>query len=445
MKKISVILTAFLIVSSIMAQSPEIFNYQAIVRDANGNIIADSQISMRISLLKGGEAGKIVCEEVFTPTTNTFGLITLAIGSTDSLDFFAIDWSSGPYFIKVELDPSGGINYTEMGTSQLISVPYALYAEKAETITGTIPETDPVFISNFDLNGAIIGDLLQYNGTKWVKVTPNYLTSFTETQALDDVLTQGNDGNSLQIKNIADPTEAKDAVTKAYVDALKGRIATLEDILIDAGLYTLKDERDSSNYKVVQIGNQLWMAENLRYLPFVALSSTGSTTTPYYYVLNYEGTDVNAAKATTNYSTYGVLYNWPAAMNNTSSSESNPSMVQGVCPNGWHLPSDAEWKQLTDYLGGIEFAGGKLKEAEFTHWNFPNTGATNETGFTALPGGWRYYGGTFTGYDYYGYWWSATEYTSDLAWYRVLSYNFAAIVENWEGKGLGFSVRCLKD
>jgi uncharacterized protein (TIGR02145 family) len=84
-------------------------------------------------------------------------------------------------------------------------------------------------------------------------------------------------------------------------------------------------------------------------------------------------------------------------MNNASSSESNPSMVQGVCPNGCHLPSDAEWKQLIDYLGGIGDAGGKLKESGFTHWSSPNTGATNETGFTALPGGYRYYGGTFTG------------------------------------------------
>jgi uncharacterized protein (TIGR02145 family) len=205
------------------------------------------------------------------------------------------------------------------------------------------------------------------------------------------------------------------------------------------------DPRDGQVYKIVQIGDQIWMAENLKYLPSVVLSSNGSTTIPYYYVLDYEGTDVNAAKATANYATYGVLYNWPAAMNNASSSESNPSMVQGVCTDGWHLPSDAEWKQLIDYLGGIQYAGGKLKETETAHWNYPNTGATNETGFNALPGGYRYYGGTYEGHGYYGYWWSATETAIDRAMYRGLSYNFGAVIELWDGKELGYSVRCIKD
>jgi uncharacterized protein (TIGR02145 family) len=205
------------------------------------------------------------------------------------------------------------------------------------------------------------------------------------------------------------------------------------------------DSRDGQVYKIVQIGDQIWMAENLKYLPSVVLSSNGYTTVPYYYVLDYEGTDVNAAKATANYAIYGVLYNWPAAMNNASSSESNPSMVQGICSDGWHLPSDAEWKQLIDYLGGIQYAGGKLKETETVHWNYPNTGATNETGFNALPGGYRYYGGTYEGHSYYGYWWSATETAIDRAMYRGLSYNFGAVIELWDGKELGYSVRCIKD
>src|SRR5690606_12297955 len=94
-----------------------------------------------------------------------------------------------------------------------------------------------------------------------------------------------------------------------------------------------------------------------------------------------------------------------------------------VCPDGWHLPTDAEWTELTDYLG--ENAGGKLKatgtiEAGTGLWYDPNTGATNETGFTALPGGNRYSNGSFYDFGYFGYWWSATEDNATYAWYRFV-------------------------
>lgn len=205
------------------------------------------------------------------------------------------------------------------------------------------------------------------------------------------------------------------------------------------------DTRDGNTYKTVTIGNQVWMAENLRYLPSVVGPGFGSPTTPYYYVYGYHGTNVTDAKATANYTTYGVLYNWTAAMNGSKSSRSNPSTVQGVCPCGWHLPSDAEWTQLTDYLGGESVAGGKLKETGTTHWLSPNAKATNETGFTALPGGFRSINGKFDGIGYDGDWWSATEGNTDLAWLRFMYYsNYFARSCNFN-KELGFSVRCVRD
>src|SRR5574344_601553 len=176
---------------------------------------------------------------------------------------------------------------------------------------------------------------------------------------------------------------------------------------------TIKDARDNQTYRIVTIGSQTWMAENLKYLPSVVGPRTGSKTTPHYYVYGYNGTNVTDAKATANYNTYGVLYNWPAAMNGAASSTTNPSGIQGVCPAGWHLPSDAEWTELTDYLGGASVAGGKLKETGTTHWNSPNTGATNETGFTALPGGCRNSDGAFYSVGDLGYWWCATEVSTD--------------------------------
>ena len=132
--------------------------------------------------------------------------------------------------------------------------------------------------------------------------------------------------------------------------------------------------------------------------------------------------------------TYGYLYDWETACD--------------VCPDGWHLPTDAEWTELTDYLG--ENAGGKLKatgtiEAGTGLWYDPNTGATNETGFTALPGGGRYDGGAFSSIGYVGGWWSATESSASIAWGRTMTYDDSNVTWNYFTKELGFSVRCLRD
>ncbi|HPW66870.1 MAG TPA: FISUMP domain-containing protein [Salinivirgaceae bacterium] len=207
---------------------------------------------------------------------------------------------------------------------------------------------------------------------------------------------------------------------------------------------TFIDTRDSNVYKYVTIGEQVWMAENLRYLPKVVGSGMGLETTPYIYVYDYDGNSVEEAKATANYTTYGVLYNWLAAMNKETSSEANPSGIQGVCPEGWHLPSQAEWQQLIDFLGGEEIAGGKLKEAGTTHWISPNEGATNETGFTALPGGYRGYCGMFKGVGNMGFWWSATAQSSIYAWTFSMIYDYGQIYSNYYIKEDGFSVRCVK-
>ena len=219
---------------------------------------------------------------------------------------------------------------------------------------------------------------------------------------------------------------------------------------------TFVDERDNREYSWVKIGEQIWMAENLKYLPSVVGPGTGSNSEAYCYVYGYDGTSISAAKATENYATYGVLYNWTAAMNGAESSDANPSGVQGICPDGWHLPSDAEWKQLEMYLGMSEtdvnstgwrgtVEGGKLKEAGTTHWADPNAGANNESGFTALPGGYRYVDGYFGGVRDYGDWWSSAEYDTSNAWYRGLGYDDSNVYRGNTVKSMGFSVRCLRD
>ena len=216
---------------------------------------------------------------------------------------------------------------------------------------------------------------------------------------------------------------------------------------------TFTDTRDGKVYKWVRICGKVWMAENLAYLPAVSPSADGSNTQPFYYVYDYQGTDTAEAKKTDNFKTYGVLYNWPAAMQGESSSNANPSGVRGISPDGWHIPSDAEWAELEACLGGIDVAGGKMKEVGTAHWIEPNFGATNESGFTGLPAGQRWFtGGGFVETGTTGYWWTSTEkglvgpYRD--SWIRVMYYEKASLCVH-EGsygeQGYGFSVRCVKD
>lgn len=210
-------------------------------------------------------------------------------------------------------------------------------------------------------------------------------------------------------------------------------------------------DADGNVYSTVQIGDQCWMAENLKVtkypggssIPLVTDNTTwgnladNSTDDAYCYYNNNASGEAN---------TYGALYTWAAAMgDNAVSSSSNPSGVQGVCPTGWHLPSGAEWTELIDYLGGESVAGGKMKEAGTIHWNSPNTGADNSSGFSALPGGSRSSNGTFTSFGYHDKWWSATEYDATTAWQRRRYYVDANILSSNSNKSYGFSVRCLRD
>jgi hypothetical protein len=147
MKKVFSILVAVLLTASVFAQSPEKMSYQAVIRDASNNLVINSNIGMQISILQGSASGTAVYVETQTPTTNANGLVSIEIGAGTvvSGNFATIDWANGLYFIKTKTDPSGGTTYTITGTSQLLSVPYALHAKTAENITGTITETDPIY------------------------------------------------------------------------------------------------------------------------------------------------------------------------------------------------------------------------------------------------------------------------------------------------------------
>jgi len=196
-------------------------------------------------------------------------------------------------------------------------------------------------------------------------------------------------------------------------------------------VYTIKDV-DGNVYTSIKIGTQEWLVENLQTTKYRNGDSIGTTTpstkditaeSEPKYQWAYDGDENNVA-------IYGRLYTWYSVTDS-----------RNLCPIGWHVPNNSEWSALTTYLGGIYVAGGKMKETGTIHWLSPNTGATNESGFTAIPGGSRIY----SGIGFYGFWWSATELDGTNAYDIELDYNYSTLFNFVDTKKAGFSVRCIKD
>jgi uncharacterized protein (TIGR02145 family) len=193
-------------------------------------------------------------------------------------------------------------------------------------------------------------------------------------------------------------------------------------------------DQDGNIYRTVKIGNQWWMAENLKVTHYRNGDAIPNVTDATAWSNLSSGAYGDYDNNTTNVSAYGRLYNWYAV-----------SDSRNIAPIGWHVPRDEEWQTLADYLGGYSVAGGKMKESGTSHWSSPNTDATNESGFSGLPGGCRYSSGTFGSLGYYAFFWSASEYHTDLAWYRTLYCDFLGLSLYYYDQRYGFSVRLVRD
>lgn len=206
----------------------------------------------------------------------------------------------------------------------------------------------------------------------------------------------------------------------------------------DSGTFT--DTRDQREYQWVKIGTQIWMAENMAYLPYVNPSTVSSVTEARSYVFGYEGTDINAAMATTNWDTYGALYNFEAA--------------KIACPTGWHLPTDEEWKTMEKFLGmpqdvadntGIRVDGSVGLQLKSASAFGGSTQGNNSSGFNALPGGYCNSGISFDMLKTAGIFWTATAFDAENAYDRYLDKIMVGVDRGPYPKRDGYSVRCVRD
>jgi uncharacterized protein (TIGR02145 family) len=283
------------------------------------------------------------------------------------------------------------------------------------------------------------------------------LLAFAPGEVIDDACCQGSRGNvnGTGIVDSADLAALVNYLTNAgfvppcsdaanvngtgIIDSAD--LAALVNYLVGGGFVlpacpaTTVTDIDGNVYQTVTIGTQVWMKEDLRVTHYRNGDSIPNVTDNTAWTAQTAGAYCEYNNSLSNAATYGRLYNWYAV-----------SDSRIIAPAGWHVASDAEWQMLSDSLGGSVVAGGKLKEAGTTHWTSPNTGATNESGFTALPGGYRgINNGTFFQLGSCTYFWSSTGYNSDMAWLRCLFSSFSDLYRGGIYKGNGFSVRCVKD
>ncbi len=208
---------------------------------------------------------------------------------------------------------------------------------------------------------------------------------------------------------------------------------------------------DGNTYQSVTNCGQTWTKSNLNVSKYSDGTLIPQVQDPIQWSTLTTGAWCYYENNTSNGTVYGKLYNWYAVAGiYDAASAANPALRKKLAPNGWHIPTDPEWTQLTDCLGGQSVAGGKMKstgtiQAGTGLWESPNTAATNESGFTGLPAGSRNDDGTFVTIGFGGYWWSSSEANTPSAWYRYISFSDVFASSNHVNKNYGFSVRCVRD
>lgn len=380
--------------SSVIAQVPEKFSYQAVIRDADNHIVENQEIGIQISILQGEKDNNAVYVELHTPETNENGLISIEIGTgeVESGEFENINWNEGPYFIHTAIDPEGGTSYSIEGSSQILSVPYAFHSKMAD-----------------DLSGEVISMLEQQN------------------------------------------------------QELMERIETIEQLLADQGYHPPVEDVDGNKYEVVQIGDQIWMAENLRTKSFAEGTPIPTTddesewqaaVEPFMGVYPHEELDGLDSEEEV-LEAYGAFYNGFAV-----------EAERGLCPTGWRVASKDDFDELEDFIAmhDDEAIGNQLKscrmidsplggdcaveEDDHPRWlNFDANPGTDDWGFSAVPAGVRSQHGGYVNHGMLSYFWTSTVDPEDEGELigKTIVFHRDNLGEVTSPRNWGYLVRCIKE
>jgi len=413
MKKFyAIICLAIAALTQLQAQAPQGFNYQATVRNSSGDLIVNTNVYFKFNVIQGSNTAVPIFTETHYVPTDDLGQVNLIIGqgTANTGIFSELDWSLGSYYLGIELNTGNG--YVAMGTTQLLSVPYALYAENSGNSTPT---------------------------------TPN----------LEAVLDENNSANNQQIKDLQDPTDEQDAATKAYIDAL---ITSLQS-QIDALEPTSVTDQDGNTYDYLTYGDQVWTVKNAEMVTY----RDGTEIPQVTDATVWANLTTGAWCYYNNDPTKPRLYNWYAVMGIHDTDPNTPN--KEFAPEGWHVPTDAEWTELENYLiaNGYNYDGSTTENkiakamASTTGWNtnavadgFPPTqqDLNNSSGFNAFPVGLRS-SGSFYYEGLVSIFWSSTMFDGTYAWSRYLS-NMSRLLKRqisvtYSAKKGGFSVRFVRD
>jgi uncharacterized protein (TIGR02145 family) len=387
MKTIITTLLAITCILGLQAQAPpEAFNFSGVARDGSSNPVANSTIGLEFSILKGSAAGPVQYRESQTALTDDLGIFNVAIGqgSVEEGSFSGIEWGNDSYFLSVGIDINGGTSYVLTGTTQLLSVPYALYAKSA----GSAPATS-----------VVAGEFIKISGS-------------------------GTDGDPYVI-----------SATRGFTGA---------PIFTNGGGVT---DADGNTYATVVIGSQEWMAENLKTtkfrngaaIPNVQPSANWRNLTSAAWCNYNNNPDRDAV--------YGKLYNFYAVTDSRQICPSGwhvPTDAEWTTLMRTIDPFANPALGNSGFTGGMMKTTGTLQTGNGL-WMFPNAEASNGSGFSGLPGGRRLQDGNFSPLGFDGYWWTATENGALNAFGRALYYGLGACNRLVNPKRNGLAVRCVKD
>ncbi|MCQ2287071.1 MAG: hypothetical protein MJZ76_09425 [Bacteroidales bacterium] len=377
-----------------IAQAPQKIGYQAVVRNELGQLISNQQISIQVKISRTQGASWLLYTEKHTTTTNAQGLASIIIGEGIKVSgsWLNLTWDNGTYYIETEIDPQGGSNYTIKSKQQIVSVPYALYAEKAgngfsgkySDLTGKPSLSDSIQkylainkyltddtltnevtveitnITDIQANSAVIWGSEHWNKAPSLQKGFCYSENASPTY-MDKRVTIDNNDQTYRCKVdglISGTTYHLRAYAVTATDIIYGEETTFTTMLLPhlcANKYV--QDAEGHLYNTVQIGTQCWMRENLRSTRF---SDSTPIQTPskkdFYYKQSENISDEDLPQ-------YGYLYTLAAIMNEEPPSQNTPSSVQGICPTGWHLPSSGEWELLnaaiTNDINSSDFSAKK--------------------------------------------------------------------------------------